>query len=90
MGYEKPPGQPSICANFHYVTIGDFIKASSHQFDFVDTNNDTSNIFLDGKDNCYNGSINDAIAEPVARRPHPSSGTKSAQRRSNYPPPYRT
>ena len=50
MGNKKTPHNPSTYVNFHDVTLGDLIKASSLQFDFGDTPNGTSNNGITDKD----------------------------------------
>ena len=37
LGNTKTPHKPSNHVKFHYVTLGDIIKASYHQFDLVKT-----------------------------------------------------
>ena len=39
LGNTKTTHTPSAQVKFHDVNLGDIIKDSSHQFDFVDTNN---------------------------------------------------
>ena len=44
MGNSKIPYKPYTHVIFHYVTLGNIIKASSHQLHFGEINNDPSNV----------------------------------------------
>ena len=54
-----PRHNPSTTVNFYYLTLGDIIKDSSHQFYFYDTRNDPSKVDPDIKQNSSYGSGND-------------------------------
>ena len=67
--------QPSTHVIVYGVILGGLIKASSHQFDFGDTNYDPSNIDPTGKDNSTDDSRNDAmilINTPKRENVHPT------------------
>ena len=61
LGNKKIPRHHYTHANFHYLTLVDSIKASTHQYDFGETNNYPSNVDHKRKNNYNYGDENDSM-----------------------------
>ena len=61
MGNAKNPHKSSVNVKFYDVTLGDHMKASSHQFDFFDTTNGPSKVDTTGKGHYTDGGGNTSM-----------------------------
>ena len=69
LGKAKAPNKLSDFVNLHDVTLGELMKSSFHQFDFINTPNGTSkNDIIDKDHHTYNYGDNSMITTNLSKR----------------------